>query len=274
MSTQIVNLQEQVEALFANLNSLRNDFTNSQPQIDPSLHQHSLVAQRGSLSNAPQQSQNMLAPPSRPRTQSQPKLRQPTFRGPTSAEFNLGVAKHSLQSMGIAPAEDPLGSTTTDVTPSGSPPSEPLHHPSKDPIWQVSREEALRLVKLYEDEMHEMYPTTSIPQVLAHINSLYTYMEAALRNGFVQTRMPGSDSIDDEDTNILKLILAIAMVVEGSGKSDLGRRIYKYVQPSVDALLLGHADFKGIRMLSLAVRTIFLSALTSWRVLISQLGHV
>lgn len=156
--------------------------------------------------------------------------------------------------MGIAPQEDGQASAnTTDVTPTGSPSSDAQLHPSKDPIWHVSREEAVRLVNVYEDEMHEMYPVVEIPHIQNHLRSLYTYMEAAVRNGFVQTRMPGSDSIDDQDTNILKLILSTAMVLEGSGKSELGRSMFAYVQPSVDALLLGHAGFKGIRMLALAV---------------------
>lgn len=251
MSQQITSLQEQVETLFANLNGLRSDLANSQPQIDPSLQQHSLMGPRGSLPGS-QPTPGMLGP--RPRAPSQSKPRPPTFVGPTSSHFNLGVAKSSLQSMGIAPNEDPLTTNnTTDVSPSGSPPPDVPFHPSKDPIWHVSREEAIRLVRVYEDEMHEMYPTVYIPHVLEHLNSLYTWMEAAVRNGFVQTHMPGPDSIDDEDTNILKLIMSTAMVVEGSGKSDLGRRMYRYVQPSVDALLLGHAGFKGIRMLSIAV---------------------
>lgn len=251
MSQQISNLQEQVETLFANLNTLRSDFSNSQPQIDPSLQQHSLLPRHRASMSGPRASPNMLAPP-RPRTTSQAKPRQPTFRGPTSVEFNLGVAKHSLQSMGIT-HEEGLGAMTADVTPSGSPPPDLPHHPTKDPIWQVSRQEALRLVQLFENEMHEMYPTISIPHVLTHINSLYTYMEAALRNRFVETTQPGSDTIDDEDTNVLKLVMSIAMVVEGSGQSELGKKMYRHVQPAVDALLLGHAGFKGIRMLSLAV---------------------
>ena len=269
MSAHIATLQEQVETLFANLNSLRADLAKPQSQIDPSLQQHTLdpsLQQHASLSshgsiNGPHQPppmpSKMLATP-RHRSQSQSMPRRPPFRGPTSVEFNLGVAKNSLQTMGIAPTEDPSTAVTTDVTPSGSPAPEAILHPSKDPIWHISRDEALRLVQLYEDEMHEMYPVVSLPYIRAHISSLYTYMEAALRNGFVQPRMPGSDSIDDDDTNILKLILATALMLEGSGKSHLGTRMWKYVQPAVDALLLGHAGFKGIRMLSLAVSVSYL----------------
>ena len=251
MSSHISNLQDQVETLFANMNSLRADFANSQPQIDPSLQQHPLVPSRGAISG-PQSGPGTVPP--RPRTDSQSKARPPTFRGPTSAEFNLGVARHSLQTMGIAAPDDALGTMTADASPSGTPPPEAAHHPNKDPIWQVSRGEALRLVKVFGDDMHEMYPTISIPHLLDHVESLYTYMEAALRNHLVEMALPGADTIDDEDTNILKMVLAIAMVLEGSGKSDLGRRMYRFVQPSIDALLLGHASFKGIRLLSLVVR--------------------
>lgn len=251
MTQQISKLQEQVETLFANLNTLRADFSNSQPQIDPSLQQHSLSSHRTSHSSV--QYAPHMPPLPRPRARSPTQPQQPTFRGPTSVEFNMGVAKHSLQSMGITHNEDSHGEVTADVTPAPSPPPNVPLHPSKDPIWHVSREEALRLVRLFEADMHEMYPTISIPQLVAHTTSLYDWMEAALRNGFVQTAQPGADAIDDEDTNILKLTMAIAMMVEGSGLSELGKKLYHSVQPAVDALLLGHAGFKGIRMLSLAV---------------------
>lgn len=251
MMHQISALQAQVETLFATMDSLRSEMTASQPQIDPALQRHPINLRRSSIA-APPQSPGML-----PQSTNHSKQPPPTFRGPMSSEFNLGVAKHSLRALGITPHDDACNGfdpPTADVTPIGTPPSQdaPLH-PTKDPIWHISREEALRLVKVYEDEMHEMYPAVSIPHIVAHVNNLYTYMEAASRNGLVHRAMPGADSIDDDDTNILKLVLATAMMVEGSGKSELGRRMYKNVQPAAAALLSGHAGYKGIQLLALTV---------------------
>lgn len=165
----------------------------------------------------------------------------------------MGVAKNHLQNLGIASAavED---DTTREVSPTGSNLPETPLHAAKDPIWHVSREEAVRLVRLYQDEIHEMYPVVSIPQLTAYVDKLFTFMEAAQRTGLMMRAMPGADAIDDDETNVLKLVMAVSMVVEGSGRSELGRAMYAYVQPSVDALLLGNAGLKAVQLLSLTVR--------------------
>lgn len=64
---------------------------------------------------------------------------------------------------------------------------------------------------------------------------------------------PGADSIDDEETNILKIVMATAMVVESSGRSELGRAMYDYVQPSIDALFSGDTSLRSVQLLALAV---------------------
>ena len=126
-------------------------------------------------------------------------------------------------------------------------------HADKDPIWSVSQEEALRLCRVYEDEMGLTYPVLDIKKVIAYAQKLYRFMEAARRTGLMQQGFPGADSIEDEDTNVLKLVLATAMTVEASGRSNLGRRMFEYVQPAIDNLLLGNVGIKGVKLLTLAV---------------------
>lgn len=181
--------------------------------------------------------------------------RRPTFRGPTSLEFNLGVAKNHLENMGIAPA-DPGDDALREDSPNGDALADAPLHVSKDPIWHINREEAVRLIRVYEDDMHVMYPLVSIPELTAYVNKLFTFMEAAQRTGLMMRAFPGADAIDDEETNILKVVMAAAMVVEGAGRSDLGRAMYAYVQPSVDSLLLGDTGLKGVQLLALTVRSV------------------
>lgn len=126
-------------------------------------------------------------------------------------------------------------------------------HPSKDPIWIIQREEALRLLGVYEDNMHEMYPVVSIARLKEHVDFLYKFMEAATRSGLMRMDAEGMDGINDNETNILKLILAISLHVEGQGRSELGLRLFEHVQPAVDALLLGEAGIKDVRILVLTV---------------------
>ena len=151
------------------------------------------------------------------------------------------------------------GSGTAEASPIGSPNSRnraqilQSYHADKDPIWQIPQEEAFRLCQVYEDEMGLMYPLLDIDNVVAYATKLYRFMEAAHRAGLMQQGFPGADSIDDEDTNILKLVLATAMTVEASGRSDIGQKMFEFVQPAVDNLLLGNVGIKGIRLLAMTV---------------------
>lgn len=98
-----------------------------------------------------------------------------------------------------------------------------------------------------------MYPVLNIQSVIEYAQKLYPFMEAAHRTGLMQQGMPGSDALDDADTSILKLVIATALTTEGTGASELGKRIFTQVQPAVDKCLLGHAGIKGIQILAMAV---------------------
>ncbi|KAK5042367.1 hypothetical protein LTR16_011639, partial [Cryomyces antarcticus] len=51
-------------------------------------------------------------------------------------------------------------------------------------------------------------------------------MDAAARNGFMRKDLAGADEIDDEETNTLRIVLAIALTTEASGQSDIGKRLF------------------------------------------------
>lgn len=281
MAGHMNSLQDQVNALYHELNNLRAQLGQGMPMqqqqqppppqppsgpIDPSLQTSPFPSHRPSYVPAqasPGAGLGTLSPnASRPKSHSQSE--QPSFRGPTSNQFNFGVAKSSLQTMGISSVEDGAGENgMQDPSPSGSPSMRQLGaqlvqslHADKDPIWSVTQEEALRLCHVYEDEMGLMYPILDIGKIVQYSQKLYRFMEAAHRSGLMQQGLPGADSIEDEDTNILKLVLATAMTVEASGRSQLGQRMFEYVQPAVDNLLLGNVGIKGMRLLILTVCTI------------------
>lgn len=259
MSGQIATLQAQVNDLYDNMNALRSQLGHDSQQsqqhaaIDPSLQQQGYPRRQSSFAG-PQASPGVQVAPMTPSHVSRDShTRLPNFRGPTSSDFNFGVAKNSLQTMGITSEGVGEGNVTADETPAGSPPpsNAPLN-PDKDPIWAIPQNEALRLCRNYEEEMGLMYPVLNITEVVGHVTRLYRFIESAKRTGLVQTGYPGPDAIENEDTNILKLIMAIMMTVEGSGRSESGRRMFEYVQPTVDRLLLGNVGVKGIRLMTLS----------------------
>jgi hypothetical protein len=162
--------------------------------------------------------------------------------------------------MGITPAEDGIADdvTTAHITPTGSPPPNmgqllPTIHPTKDPIWTIRREEAMRLLKVYEEEIGIMYPVVDIGRITSQANLLYMFIEAATRTGFAQRGFPGSDGLYDEDSIILKLILATTLVVEGGGESDLGQRLYLSVKPYIESKLWDSHTIKTIQLFAIVV---------------------
>ncbi|KXT06414.1 hypothetical protein AC578_6067 [Pseudocercospora eumusae] len=288
MSQQISLLQDQVSVLYDQLNQLRSQVTGHGPAlasqtgstpIDPSLQTYG--SHRGSFNaqtSSPGVGTAAMSPSHhRPRASSQSQQR---FRGPTSVAFNLGVAKNSLESMGITgqPDEEVNGSGdsgtgTADATPQRSPALKgqllQSIHRDKDPIWTIPQEEAIRLCRVYEDEMGLMYPVVDISKVIAYAGKLYKFMEAAHRSGLMQQGLPGSDAIDDEDTNLLKVVMATAMTVEASGRSETGQRMFEYVQPAIDTMLLGAIGVKAIRLLVMTAMYEFHrdNEGTSWRII-------
>jgi hypothetical protein len=253
MSSQLTTLQDQVNSLFSSLSDLRAQ----KPAYEsPSFDQ---ISRDGS------QPVFTPMPTGMPKTRS----RHPRFHGPTSSAFNFDVAKSSLQSMGIAEDAIPDELTTAHVTPAGSPPPHlvpllPTIHPTKDPIWTIRREEAIRLCKVYEEEIGIMYPVVDISTITSQANLLYTFMEAATRTGFAQRGLPGANGLSDDNSVILKLILATTLVVEGGGQSELGRRLYLSVKPVIESKLWEPHDIKNIQLFAIVVCTMHYFPSVSW----------
>jgi hypothetical protein len=257
MDAHISQLQEQVDALFNNLNALRSQVdSGSTPAMDSPYPPHHLA---GSAISVSQESAHSHSPFS---GRALPPVKKSRFRGPTSSAFNLGLAKSSLQNMGIAAPEDGMdeGMATQNETPADSPPPLPsisqlqkTFHPSKDPIWTISKEETKRLLRLWQDEMGVMYPLLEAAQMEKHIGMLYTFIDAAARTGLMQAGLPGADAIQDDDTNLLKMILAIAFTLDGNGHSEPGLRMFENVRPVVEGISTAPADIRGVQMLGLVV---------------------
>jgi hypothetical protein len=164
--------------------------------------------------------------------------------------------------MGItAPEEgEDEGVVTQDVTPSGSPaPSsnipKPGLHAEKDPIWALTKSDAVRLINVWHEEMGMMYPFMEIDKMVQYAEMLFAFVEAAARSGLMQGKMPGADAIMDDRTTNLKLVLAIALVLEGNGKDPLGERLFDNVHNIVEKTVTNPVDLQGINLLILTVRS-------------------
>ena len=147
--------------------------------------------------------------------------------------------------------------STHDGTPGGSPRRNhitlPPIHPSKDPLWSVGREEAVRLARVYDEEVGVMYPMLDIEKCLTKIHMLFNFMESAVRTGLVSRAVAGTDSLQDEDTNIVKMVLATALVIEGCGRSELGQKLFDSVKTVCGEMLWQPVYVKGLMLLVITV---------------------
>lgn len=250
MSAHLTALQQQVDDLYNNLANLRTQ-VDVQGQSNGSM---GTPFNGGDFQQAP-----MLPPSARLRTKSFSKY--PRFHGPTSSVFNLGVARSSLKTMGITGTEETEdeGIIAHDATPGASPsvpaPNLPRAslHADKDPIWNISKHEALRLVHVWHEEQGVMYPILEMDKVLRYTEMLFSFVEAAARSGLMQGALPGADAIMDEQTTVLKLILAITLVLEGRGKDALGEKLFENVHKMVERTLSEPVGLHGINLLALTV---------------------
>jgi hypothetical protein len=150
---------------------------------------------------------------------------------------------------------------TQDPTPIASPPGielPPLANTNgnscQDPMWTFSKEEMIRLCRVYEEEMGIMYPILNIEQVIIYGSNFYKFIAAAVRNGLANPSMPGKGVVD-RDSCILKLVLACATLVEGSGQSEIAYRLFESIREVADRTLHSEdIEIKNLPFLALVVR--------------------
>ena len=243
MRLHIAALQQQVDILCANLESLRQPSNGSNPGHETTyLAGGNLVIPAGG------------EPSSFPSPHLQRK-KLSRFHGPTSSTYGLDVANSTLQTMGITQghAIDEIG-VLSDRTATASPVEIISPHPSKDSLSAISRKEATRLSRVYEEEIGILYPLFDIEEVIGQVNRLWNSLEAPSGSGIGHSSR--TEATDDEDTNLVKMILAAALVLEGNGQSDVGQKIFESLKPAVTANLWGRTDLKGLSLLCVAVRSL------------------
>lgn len=237
MNTHIQSLQDQVDSLFANITALRRAFGQDVPAQDVFDQDHAL--------------QRQLAPPQTSMTSfadNGSSDNRPEFRTSTSTTYGFDGSRSSGADQ---PVEEAVGHRVDGSNETVN--IDPLLHSNKDPIWDIGKDEALRLFRIYEEEVGVMYPLLNVDAVQRHATPFFTFVEAAVRNGLAQRNMPGADAMYDEDMDVLKLVLAIAMLCNVSVHSPMATRLFDSVQKSAESRFLGPVNLKGIRVMVLTV---------------------
>jgi len=246
MREHIGTLQEQVNELYVQLNELRSRQDGAMVSSDPGYNEVPVRSMSMSMSRT----LPPLMPPDKP-----PQRVMPKFHGPTSSTYGFDVARSSLQTMGITSNNNlDDGIMSRERSRAASPFSlVAMPHPSKDPLWLIDHGEAMRLCGVYEEEIGIMYPVLDVDKVVKHLSMLYQFIGAALRTGLAQPSLHGADALDDEESTMAKMVLAITLVIEGNGRSELGQRLFDSAKTAIDLKVVGPVDLRSVIFIVLTV---------------------
>lgn len=231
LSRQLETLQREMRTLFARLHQLE-----SGSPAAPSKP-FSSTQEAGGL-------HRILNPP-----------QSPSYVGPTSAEFGLsrpGEAHSGKNGNDNRPTgnEDEDVCLSTAVETLASPgPSRTLD--TEDPLKILGVEETLRLVQIYEDTVGIMYPCVDLASVRTYV---VEYYHLHTNNG--QAKKPASVSDQDwfhaRDIQVLKILLATALLVESHGQSESAAQLADSVEDRfASRLKIAQVDMKEILILTL-----------------------
>ncbi|KAJ5524018.1 hypothetical protein N7494_010668 [Penicillium frequentans] len=176
--------------------------------------------------------------------------RETPFQGPTTSAFSFDLAKSSLQQRGIVERNEAgdEGDVTQEPSPLASPsaPNRELEvRQAVDPLWSISKDEALRLCRVYEEEMGMMYPVLELSELLDQVHRLYGLMSRSTS----PTNFTGT--LDREDVSILRLVFACALTAEASGRSGQATALFDSVREVQDNCVWGPPEIKSIIFLTL-----------------------
>jgi hypothetical protein len=117
----------------------------------------------------------------------------------------------------------------------------------QDPLGRVSREEALRLCKMFAEETNIMYPFLDMEKVICHVEGLRTSDDAT-----------GSWMISGDDKDVIALVLAISLMRGRAGESELSRSLFHSIKNRLERRTWAPISVTGINVVVLAVSSFVL----------------
>jgi hypothetical protein len=262
MATQMTRLQEQVDNLYQSINALRSEtLRNERPPL-ANLNSSSAVSPSPSTSHSSAQKAEHNPPGGGAVSKGHPVAG--AFRGPTSMTFSLDVANTTIHNMGYKGIEEAAGTSAMAQFADDQPARRPIGPGRRhDPLWEIGRDEMVRLCRLHEEEVGIMYPVVKIETVISHARSLASFMESSSRNGMYP-------DLNDDRTLQLKMVMACALVVEEHGHSDRARRLYESMELEINRKLMSDTSINAnLPVLALLAGYRFLSCddILAWRVM-------
>jgi hypothetical protein len=189
----------------------------------------------------------------------------PSYVGPTSSEFGLNVPNDDAQDM-----DETENSELVQPSASNSPyappvaPEEPRRRTNisrTNPLLSLDETDALRLVDVYEEAVGTMYPVVDLKSIREYIVDYYSQHsnDAA---GHMSPPQSGNEDwwFSARDTEVLKLVLALGLISESPGQSELGNILAASAE---DTFATTRTQVPEVDMKELIILTLVVSLLHS-----------
>ncbi|KAL5354968.1 fungal-specific transcription factor domain protein [Aspergillus floccosus] len=165
----------------------------------------------------------------------------PTYVGPTSAEFGISARQKASDD---SDAEDFV--STTAASPVAPSDTEAM---AGDPLGCLDMEEALRLVTVYENTVGIMYPCVDLDSVRTYVKEYY---RSGRQRGPVSPATINQDWFFARDVEVLKIILATALLAESHGRSERAALLADSVEDRFsERMKIPEVDMKELLILTL-----------------------
>ncbi|RBR10361.1 hypothetical protein FVER53590_12477 [Fusarium verticillioides] len=179
----------------------------------------------------------------------------PEFCGPSSSEFAFKAVSSNLREMGMPYAL--LSKLSCD---SGGLVEVPSHFSNygpfiklatMDPLWDVPRTEAITLAKKWFTNMGRLYPFLREDKLIATIDRVYTVIGPIGTGTHIHRRELATGALLNDETNKLKIVLAVSKVMENGGRNDQAQRLFQSTTEAVESLIWNPSGISGIQLLVL-----------------------
>lgn len=184
----------------------------------------------------------------------------PTYVGPTSAEFGLSRAQRTVSHGAAHDAVIEEQSEELDLStaaPSPAPSARGENGFLEHPLRSLGADETLRLVQVYEDTVGVMYPCVDLDGVRAYVLEFYRSHDLMTKtpfSAFSAQTASDQDWFSARDVQVLKILLAIALLVESHGRSERAAQLADSVEDRfASRLKIAEVDMKEILILTLLV---------------------
>lgn len=165
----------------------------------------------------------------------------PSFVGPTSAEFGLTARQKSV--------DDSDGDDLASTAGASPGPTSDTEAMSADPLGCLGLAEALRLVTVYENTVGLMYPCVDLDSVRIYVTEYY---RTEGRPGPISPVTMDQDWFFARDIEVLKIILATALLAESHGRSERAA----FLADSVEDRFAGRVKIAEVDMKELLILTL------------------